>query len=116
MHHADGGAGGAAHPAESHDLAVATHRSSVWLDEAHEDLEQGRLAGAVLAEQADHLVRAKLQAHVVKCHDAPVVLRDPFDLQCGHRVSGCFEGAHFTTRSRSRCGHVAAETAAITTM
>ena len=47
-------------------LAVHLHRARCRLVDAGEDLDQRRLAGAVVAEQAQHLARLHLERDVVK--------------------------------------------------
>ncbi len=60
-------------------LAVEDHLAGVGLDEAGQDLHQGRLAGAVLAEQAVQLAllrRSRIDA-IVGPHRAEVLVDVP---------------------------------------
>ena len=56
---------------------------------ARQDLEQGRLAGAVFAKQAENLAAPDLERHVVQRRDAGEMLGDALDGE-KHLVSrGC---------------------------
>src|SRR5690606_21828917 len=61
VHHADAGRDAVAWPAEADWLAVDQDLALVGPIEAGEDVHHRRLAGAVLAEQAEHLAGADLQ-------------------------------------------------------
>ena len=50
--------------------------AAVGGEDAGEDLDQRRLAGAVVAEQAEHLARAQIEAHVLDRMDAAEGLDD----------------------------------------
>ena len=90
VHHADAGLDRGARRAEldrlprDHDLAL------VGVVQPVEDVHQGRLAGAVLAEQRMHLALAEVEADVVVRDDARKALRDVAHLEdvaglVGHR-------------------------------
>ena len=49
----------------------------------HDDLDQGALAGTVLADQAVDLAGQHRQVHVMECHDAGELLADPGRLEDG---------------------------------
>src|SRR5690606_559675 len=66
---------------EAHRRAVEPDLPRRGLERARNDLDQGRLAGAVVAEQADHLARAHLEADVVERDHGPEVLGDALDAQ-----------------------------------
>ena len=51
---------------------------------AADDLEQGGLAGAVGADQANDLARADRERHVAQCHHAAEVAADAAHLERGH--------------------------------
>jgi hypothetical protein len=52
-------------------------------ERARDDLDQGRLAGPVVAEQAHDLAAADREADLVQRHDRPEALAQAFDLQQG---------------------------------
>jgi hypothetical protein len=54
------------------------------LDDAEEDLDESGLAGAVLAEQAEHLAGLDLQRHAPQCLDPLVALAEVPRLDHGH--------------------------------
>ena len=62
-------------------LAAQGHLAHVGLLEAADDLHQRRLAGAVVAEQPEHLALAQVQVDVAQRDDGPEVLRDVLDAQ-----------------------------------
>ena len=61
MHHADAGADGVAGAVEADRLAVDEDFALVRPVEAGEHVHQGGLAGAVFAEQAEHLAGADVE-------------------------------------------------------
>ncbi len=62
-------------------LAAEEQAALVGLLEAADDLHQRRLAGAVVAEQPQHLALAQVQAEVAQRDDGPEALRDVLDAQ-----------------------------------
>ena len=54
--------------------AVDFDRAAVGLDHAAQNLHQGRLAGAVFADQADHLAGAHVHAEVGQRQNAGIGL------------------------------------------
>src|SRR5215472_12395769 len=66
---------------EVHLLALDEQPALVLLLHAREDLDQARLAGAVVAEDARDLVRVDVHAHVAERDDVAVVLRDRVGLE-----------------------------------
>ena len=55
----------------------STSTSPVWiLPDAGEHAQQGRLADAVRADQADHLLRGNVEADIVERDGLAVALRD----------------------------------------
>ena len=60
-------------------LAVDEDRAAVVADGAGEDLDEGALAGAVLAEQRVHLAGARAELGVAQRDDAAVALRQTGD-------------------------------------
>src|SRR5208283_1515205 len=56
-------------------------------EQADGQLEQGRLAGAVRADQAGHASLGNLQRAVAEGGAAPVALAEPAGLQGGHAMS-----------------------------
>ena len=62
-------------------LAVQEHLARVLLLEAAEDLDQRRLAGAVVAEQAEHLALAQVQVDVAQRGHRAEALGDVLDAQ-----------------------------------
>ena len=62
-HHADAVPRGIGGAAQDDRLAAEEDSAGVRLIDPGQDPHQGRLAGAVLADQPDHLVRSQLQAH-----------------------------------------------------
>ena len=69
-------------------LAVPDEGALVGLVEAGEHLDQRRLAGAVLAEQAVHLAGPDVEVDAVERPDAGELLDDPGHLQQGAAVTG----------------------------
>ena len=62
-------------------LAVQEHAPAVLLLEAGDDLDQRRLARAVVAEQAEHLALAQRQVDVAQRRDRAEALGDVLDAQ-----------------------------------
>ena len=79
--HRDPAARDAAGPAEHRRLAVDAQLAAVGLMDAGEDLHQGRLAGAVLAEQGVHLATAQQDRSVDERADRAERLRRTVELQ-----------------------------------
>ena len=71
-------------------LAVQEHAARVLLLKAGDDLDQRRLARAVVAEQAEHLALAQVQVDVAQRRHGTEALGDVFDAQhvVGRRVTG----------------------------
>src|SRR5919109_1230489 len=75
-------------------LAVDVDPAGVGLVEAADDLDEGRLAGAVVADQPEHLAAAQAQVDVGQGGDAAEALGDVLDLEglaaavavAGHQV------------------------------
>ncbi len=82
-HHADAVPGGVGGAAQRDRLASEQDAASVGLVDAGEDAHQRRLAGTVLADQADHLVRPHLDAHRLQRVHAGKALVDLFEGQGG---------------------------------
>src|SRR4029079_8175073 len=76
--------------AEAHLLSVDQQPSLVRPVGAGEDLDEGGLAGAVVAEDARHLARVHVGGDVLERDDVAVVLADAVNLQQvrrrGHRA------------------------------
>ena len=91
--HADAVVGGVDDAAQADLLAAHPDLAGVGADQADQRLEQGGLAGTVLAGEAEHLVLADDQVDAVERLDARVVLDEAADLEgvdlagrrCGHR-------------------------------
>jgi hypothetical protein len=79
--HPDAGRDGGTRIVERHDPAVDDDLALVGLVEAIEDVHQGRLAGAVLAEQGVDLARLDDQADVLVRDDSRESLGDPAQLE-----------------------------------
>ena len=60
---------------------VDEDRARVWAIEAREDVHEGRLAGAVLTEQAEHLALVYRNGDAVVCQHARKLLRDFTELK-----------------------------------
>ena len=67
-------------------FAVQQDPPGVGLVEAAQDLEQGGLARAVVAEQAEHLAAAQMQVHVGESRHRAEPLGDVLDPQ--HIIAG----------------------------
>ncbi|EPJ40977.1 putative ABC transporter ATP-binding protein YufO [Streptomyces afghaniensis 772] len=83
--HADAADDGVGRRREADLLAVDGDGALVRLLHAVEDLHQRRLAGAVLADEGVHGALADAEVDVVVGHDARETLRDPGELDGGHR-------------------------------
>ena len=68
-------------PMEMHRVAVETHVAMARREIAGDDLHQRRLAGAVVAHQADHLAGRDLQVDAMQRADRAEFLADPRQLQ-----------------------------------
>ena len=66
----DAGGLGIVRAREADLLAVQAHGPGIRLVEAGDDLDQGRLAGAVLAEQRVHLTGAHVETDIIQRFDA----------------------------------------------
>jgi hypothetical protein len=66
-----------ARPMERDRLAVDLHRAVVVVEHAREHVDEGRLAGAVLAEQRVHLAVAQLEVDAAQRVHAAEALGDP---------------------------------------
>ncbi|GGX67946.1 hypothetical protein GCM10010510_10490 [Streptomyces anandii JCM 4720] len=86
--HADAAGDGVGGAAEGDLLAVDRDGALVRLLHAVEDLHQGRLAGAVLADERVHGALADRQVDVVVGHDSGESLRDARELYRDCRLSG----------------------------
>ena len=89
-------------------LAVHQDLALVGLVEPVEDVHQGRLAGAVLAEQGVHLARPQVEVDVVVGDDSRKALRDPAKLEDGglfHRGDSMLRAER--RRKRPRGGRMA---------
>ena len=60
------------------------HGSVTRAEIAGDDLDQGRLAGAVVAHQSDHLPGVEGQRNVVQCVNGAEMLGDVFQFQDRH--------------------------------
>jgi hypothetical protein len=80
-HGGDAAVLGGARVRKLHRLALDQQLSFVGDMDAGEDLDQGRLAGAVVAEHAGHLAGVHLQGDVLQGVDAAEVLGDVAGLQ-----------------------------------
>ena len=74
---------------EAHLLALPGDRALVGLVHPGEHLDQGRLAGAVLAEQAVHLTGTDVEVDPGERHDARETLHDVRHAQQGRGVVAC---------------------------
>ena len=84
------------HRLELHLLAVDEHPAGIGLVEAGQDLDQRRLARAVVADQAEHLAGAEVERDVLeRCHDTEA-LADVLD---ANRVGSARRGG-FDRRRR----------------
>ena len=63
--------------------AVDFDGAAVGVDHPAEDLHQGRLAGAVLSDEADDLARPDVHAEIGQRHDAGIGLAKPRQLEEG---------------------------------
>src|SRR5215475_13060771 len=62
--------------AERHLLAVDEQAASVGPVEAGQDLDQGRLPGAVVAHEAEHFALRQVQRDIDECGNRTEALRD----------------------------------------
>ena len=85
VHHPDPGVDRLARRREVDLLAVERDRPRVRAVEAGEDVREGRLPGAVLAEQRVHLARGGLEVDAVVRDDAGEALRDAAHRDGGRR-------------------------------
>ena len=119
-HHADAVVGGVDDAAEPDLLAAHPDLAGVGPDQADQRLEQGGLAGTVLAGEAEHLVLADDQVDTVERLDARVVLDQAAHLEGVDRGRrrrlglGLQVGGHLVTWFLRRWGKTAAATAATT--
>ena len=66
-------------------LAVDEYRAGISGNQPDQDLHQGGLAGAVLAEDAMDTAVVQAQVHVVAGHDGAEALRDALEMDGGNR-------------------------------
>ena len=86
---------------EGHRLAVDQDLAFVRAVDAGQDLDEGRFAGAVLADQRGDLARIEGDADVVECLDAREDLRNAAHFENG-RLAG---GRHVHGRALKGGGH-----------
>ena len=91
--------------------AVEQDAAGGRLDDAGDDAQRRRLAGAVGAEQRDHLARVDGEVHVPDHGGLVVARRQPFDLE--HRAH---ETAPVSTRSSADTSAAAAPRYALITL
>ncbi len=77
--HGDPGVPGIGRPREHQLGAVDEHAAGVGCVHAGEDLDEGRLAGAVLADESVRLARVEIDRDVVERPDRPEALRSVLD-------------------------------------
>ena len=92
MDHADAAFQGLARALVDDRLASESDRAAVGAVDAGHDLHQGRLAGAILADQGMHLTRAQVEVDVQQGLNARKGLGHAADLE-----QGCFGGRHWAT-------------------
>ena len=85
--HADAGLDGAHGIVEDAFLAIDEDLAGIGLVQARQDVHERRLAGAVLAEQAEHLATVCLDRDLVVCEHAGKPFRDVAQL----KPHGCLE-------------------------
>jgi hypothetical protein len=88
--------------AAGHVLARDDDAALVGRDEAGDDVDQGRLARPVRADQPEDLAARDLQRHALQGHDAAEILRHP--LQSEHRPGGGEQGAAGGAQRRQLLG------------
>ena len=74
---------------EAHLLALPGDGALVGLVDPGEDLDEGRLAGAVLAEEAVHLAGADVEVHPAECDHSRETLHDVGHAQEGRGAVAC---------------------------
>mgnify|MGYP001044963016 FL=1 len=74
---------------EPHLLALPGDRSLVGLVDPREHLDQGGLAGTVLAEQAVHLAGSDVEVHPAECDHSGETLHDVGHAQEGRGAVAC---------------------------
>ena len=105
VHHADAQLDGIRRTAEVHRFAPNEDLAGVGLVQPVQHVHQGRLAGAVLAEQAVDLPGAELEVDVLVGDHTGEGLGDPAGLQHHWRVVGHRHGWHpFTVAKTPRYG------------
>ena len=82
-----------------HRLAVDADLAGIALICAGQDLDEGRLAGAVLAGERHHLAGVEGQVHVVEGLDAAEPLADSARLEEWRRVARCRHVGHGDCRT-----------------
>src|ERR1700693_5833019 len=75
--------------------------SAGWLMHAREDLDERRLAGAVVAEQAHHLARVDAHRDVLQGDDVVELLRDVLHLDEWRTSVGLIHRQALNARSRT---------------
>ena len=88
MDQADAGAVGVGHVPEIRRGPVDADLARVRPVDPAEHLDEGRLAGPVLAEQGVDLAGAQVEVDPVECPDAAEGLADPAQLQERRKVKG----------------------------
>ena len=81
VHHADTGVLGVAGRAKLHGAAGEREPALVGKVDAREDLHEGRLAGAVLADEGVHLAGSQREVDARQCTHAAETLRDTAELK-----------------------------------
>ncbi len=75
---------------EVHDIALHLDRAGALREVAGDDLDQRRLAGAVVAHEADHLACADFEVDAAQRFDRAEILGDVLQLEKAHgRISPC---------------------------
>ncbi len=95
MDHADPGGAGIARTANGQALALQANLAFIGQVDPGEDVHQGRLAGAVLAQQRVYLAALQLQADAVEHRALAEALAQPAQFQ-EHRGRGRRHGCHLT--------------------
>ena len=73
-------------------------------DETNDHIEGGRLPGAILAEQADHLARGDVDIDAVDHAPAAVLFDQPLGLDEERRVTAVRGGCKAASRERAAAG------------
>src|SRR6202171_4195503 len=92
----DGGdaeCGGVARAVDRNMLAFEPDLALIWEIDPGHDLNQSRLAGAVVTDESDHLARVDLEVDCRKCLDRPEPLAYPSKLKARLTVGGVWREA-----------------------